>query len=215
MLASEARANSASNGSPFKEHSRVVFKHLTLWIDGVGGFLLWYEPSLVVGQSCEAGPADIGIMGDIGRTAFAVHRTDRDYFLQPCQPLRVDGTAIVRPQLLRDGSKLELGSAVQLRFRQPHVLSATARLEKVSPHRWQPQVDAVLMLSDYCIIGPRPGSHILCLDWENEITLLQQAGTWVLRSELELEVNHRTVPSPIAIGPGMSVRSATFSLSFE
>ncbi len=55
---------------------------------------------------------------------------------------------------LWDGSLIELGEAVRLRFRRPHPLSATARLEFVSRHRTQPSTDAVLLMAESCILGP-------------------------------------------------------------
>lgn len=201
--------------SPPVEHHDAVFSHLTLWIDGVGGYLLWNKPELILGQASPAGSADLGIMGDISRKSLALRRAARDCFLEPFQPLRVNTQEIARPHLLRHGDLIEVGSAVQVRFEQPHVLSATARLEKVSLHRWQPSVAAVLLLADSCIIGPRAGSHILCSTWENEITLIQQAGNWWLRTTRDVEVNNQMIQGPVAIGPGLRLRNDNFSLSFE
>jgi hypothetical protein len=190
-------------------------KHSILWIDGIGGYLLWDKPELVLGQAFAESRADIGIVGDLSRQAAALRRVGTDYLLQPLQSTKVNGAVIDRPQLLHHGMVIELGNSVKIRFDRPNSLSGTARLEMVSIHRWKPTVDAVLLLSDCCIIGPRAGSHITCNDWRHEVVLMQKGSQWHMRVAEEVQVNGQRTRGQLPISPGTHVRGEDFSLSFE
>lgn len=203
--------------------SMAASKHAIMWIDGVGGFLLWDKPELVLGQAYADSHADIGITGDLSRRAAVIRRMGSDYLLQPLQATCLNGQPIDRPQLLRDGTLIELGNTVKLRFRKPNALSGTARLEMASIHRWKPNVDAVLLLADCCMVGPRAGSHVPCSDWRNEVLLVQKPGgtapapynNWQLRIAEEVQVNGLAMRGQFAIGPDTHIRGEDFSLSFE
>ncbi len=69
---------------------------------------------------------------------------------------------------------LELGDGVKLRFRRPHPLSTSARLEPASTHRTRPSTDAVLLMADACILGPHLQSHVVVPDLRGEIVLFRQ-----------------------------------------
>ncbi len=199
-----------SNDSAARSHA-----HSILWIDGIGGFLLWDKPELIVGQAFSESQADIGIMGDLSRRAAALRRMGADYLIQPLQNIKVDGNPIDRPQLLRDGCVAELSSSVKVRFEKPNTLSGTALLKMASIHRWKPNVDAVILFADCCIIGPRVGSHIYCPQWRHEVLLLRKADTWQLRVAEEVQVGEATLRGQIAIHPGVRIRGEDFSLSLE
>lgn len=190
-------------------------KHSILWIDGIGGFLLWDKPELVLGQAFAESRADLGIVGDLSRQAAAIRRLGTDYLLQPLQATRLNGLAIDRPQLLRDGGLIELGNSVKIRFLRPNALSGTARLEMASIHRWQPNVDAIILYSDCCIMGPRAGSHILCSEWKGEALLVQKSGQWQMRTGEEVLVNDQKLRGQFAVSPGTRVRGEDFSFSLE
>lgn len=199
-----------------KEPAKTVpGRHSILWIDGIGGYLLWDKPELVLGQALADSPADVGVVGDLSRQAAALRRMGADYLLQPLQSTKVNGLTIDRPHLLRDGMLIEVGNSVKIRFRRPNALSGTARLEMVSIHRWKPTVDAVLLLADCCIIGPRAGSHIACNDWRNEVLLIGKGNQWQLRTAEEVQINGQRAPGQLVIAPGTRVRGEDFSLSFE
>ena len=125
-----------------------------LWVDGVGGYLLIERDELLIGQAVSGSRADVSIVGDLSRQACTIRRSDSDYLLQPLQEMQIDDQPIVQTQLLRNASLLQLGNRVKVRFHKPNPLSATARLELASLHRFKPHVDAVLLLADSCIIGP-------------------------------------------------------------
>ncbi len=77
------------------------------------------KPELVLGQAFADGHADVGITGDLSRRAAIIRRMGSDYLIQPLQTTRLNGVAIDRAQLLRDGAVIELGSSVKLRFVRP------------------------------------------------------------------------------------------------
>lgn len=187
----------------------------TLWIDAVGGFLLWDRAEFVLGQACAESSADTGIVGDLSRRAGVIRRVGTDYLLQPLQDMKVDGTVIDRPLLLRDSALIEIGNSVKIRFRRANSLSGTATLELASIHRWKPNVDAVLLLSDCAILGPRPGSHILCRDWTSELMIFQKSGRWQLRCPQGTQANNSLAGDSVLISPKVRVSGEDFSLSFE
>ncbi|MFO1064757.1 MAG: FHA domain-containing protein [Pirellulales bacterium] len=186
-----------------------------VWIDGVGGYLLWDRNELVIGQAFAGSGADIGIVGDLSRQAAAIRRIGGDYLLQPLQRTSLNGHVIDRSQLLSDQSRIELGQSVKMDFRRPNPLSATARLEIAGIHRWQPYVDAVVLLADCCILGPRPGSHIECREWSSELMLIQKGAQWHFKTGVDVDVNGRTQRGTFPVVRGMNVRGEDFSLSIE
>lgn len=186
-----------------------------LWIDGVGGFLLIDRDETVLGQALSSTAVDVAIVGDLSRQAAAILRTEGDYLIQPLQPVQIDGQAVERPQLLRDGQTLQLGNRVKLRFSKSSPLSSTARLDLVSLHQFKPNVNGVLLLADSCILGPRPGSHVLCPNWKSELLLFRHASGWFFRTLDEVDVDGQTARGQIPLVAGMRMRGDDFSLSVE
>jgi hypothetical protein len=82
-----------------------------------------------------------------------------------------------------------MGPVLKMRFRRPHPLSATARLDFVSHHRTQPTAAAVLLLSDTCVMGPGIHNHVVCRDWPHDVVLYRQHGGLYCRSESPFEVD--------------------------
>lgn len=186
-----------------------------LWIDGVGGFLLVDRDEVVVGQAVPGSPVDVAIVGDLSRQAAALRRSAGDYLLQPLQATQLGGRSVDRPQLLRDGDQIQFGGSVKLRFSKPSPLSASARLDLASFHRFKPSVDAVLLLADSCILGPSRGSHVVCPGWTSELLLVRQADAWHFRTTQELDANGRKMTGQIPMVAGMRLRGEEFSLSIE
>ena len=119
-----------------------------LWIDGVGGYLVCEGQQVVLGQPVPGSPADVPILGDVSRNHATIRRSGEGYLIDPRRSVRIDGKSIASVASLSDGNLIELGSGgVKLRFRRPHPLSGTARLEFASRHRTQPAVDAVLLMA--------------------------------------------------------------------
>ncbi|MCA9125626.1 MAG: hypothetical protein KDB22_01010 [Planctomycetales bacterium] len=186
-----------------------------LWIDGVGGFQLIERSEIVIGQAVSAATVDVCIVGDLSRQAAEIRRDGDDYLLQAFQPAELDGRPIDRPQLLRSGSLIQLGNRIKIKFIKPSPLSATARLDMASLNRFKPHVDGVLLLADSCIIGPAPGSHVLCPAWNHELLLFRHSNGWFFRTLENVEVDGRETQGQIPMVAGMRMRGADFSLSVE
>ena len=186
-----------------------------LWIDGVGGFLLVERDEVVIGQAISGNQTDIRIVGDVSRRAASIRRSGGDYLLQAFQPSWLDGRSVDRPQLLQDGSQVQLGDCVQLGFNQPNPLSATASLHLTSLNKFKPNVDAVLLLAESCVIGPAAGSHIHCPTWESELLMFRHGDTWFFRTLQSVQVDGKEQVGQIALVPGMRMQGEDFSLSVE
>lgn len=186
-----------------------------LWIDGVGGYLLIDREQATLGQAVAHNAVDIGIVGDIRRQAGSLRRTGEDYLLHPLQATQLNQQAIDRPQLLRHQDVIQFGPRVRLQFTKPNSLSATARLDLLSVGRFQPRVDAVLLLADTCLIGAAAGCHIACPQWNHQLTLVRHQAGWFFRSPVALQVAGELQSSPIAATPGLRLCGDDFSLSLE
>jgi hypothetical protein len=200
----------------FQSDSTLRARQPILWIDGVGGYLLVDSTQVSVGQAVMGSRVDIGIVGDLSRQAAIIRRIDGDYLLQPLQPAtQLNGQSIDRAQLLSQHDEIAFGPRVRMTFTRPNPLSATARLELPQFGRFQPHVDAVLLMADACILGPNPGSHVICSQWVHELLLVRHGTQWCLRATQELEVNGQLQRGQIPLAAGMRVCGADFSLSIE
>ena len=125
-----------------------------MWVDGVGGYLVCMADEVLLGQAIANSGADIPIVGDLSRHHATIARQGENYVIRPHATTRVEGRELTSPRCLRDGDEIELGPSFRMRFRQPHPLSATSRLDFLSHHRTQPATDGVLLMANSCILGP-------------------------------------------------------------
>lgn len=186
---------------------------MLLWIDGVGGYLLCAGERVVIGQPLASSNVDIAIWGDISREHAAIVRDGDNYLLQPLRSLA--GASPSAPRLLRDGDIVDLGGGVKLRFRQPHPLSRTARLDVVSRHAVAPAVDAILLVAESCILGPAGNSHVVCPDWAGQVVLCRDGDGWACLAADPYEVDGRPCDGRTLLGPSSRVSGADFALSLE
>lgn len=186
-----------------------------LWIDGVGGFMLCDAQEVVIGQAVPGNNVELMVVGDLSRRASAIRRSGEDHLLQPLQSVSVNNVKIERATLLKDGDLLSLGQRVSMRYVKPNRLSATARLEILSRNRWQPSVDAVLLLGDSCILGPSSAAHILCPFWTNDVVLFRNRDQWMCRSSQPLEVDGKETKDAIPLIRGKRIRGTDFSMTLE
>lgn len=213
-----------------------------LWIDGVGGFLVCQAASVVIGQPDPAAPpsrgrlcqgsqacaphppeggeaglcgADVPILADISRRHARIRRVGEDYLLDPLREIRVNKRVASVSTLLVDGAELELNPGVRLRFRRPHPLCATARLEFVSQHRTHPPADAVLLAAGTCILGPHPTSHVVCRDWKHPVLLFRREDGWRVRYAGRFQVDGAWFEGEAAIGPRSQIAGEDFSFYLE
>jgi tetratricopeptide (TPR) repeat protein len=185
-----------------------------LWVDGVGGYLVCSADEVTIGQPVSESPVDIPVLGDLSRRHAKIRREGENYLFEPRRPVRLNGRTIDRPAALTDGAMLELGN-VMLRFRQPHPLSATARLEFVSRHRTHPSADAILLLAESCVLGPSTQSHVVCGDWSRDLILYRQGDDLFCRRAGPFQIDGQ----PVVDGGKLSLKSRLsgedFSLSVE
>jgi hypothetical protein len=142
-----------------------------MWIDAVGGYWVCMNDEISIGQPTAAGKIDVPILGDISPKHARIHRDGEGYLIEAVREVRVNEQSVRPVASLSDGCRIELGESVRLIFRRPHALSGTARLDFASRHRTQPSADAVLLMADACILGPKPHSHVVCRNWTRELIL--------------------------------------------
>ncbi len=92
-------------------------------------------------------------MGDLARDHMTLVRNGEGYLLQARHASFVNGKPVVDQAVLHDGDIIRLGATVELEFRQPSPVSATARLSILSRHRLPVAVDGILLMAETCIVG--------------------------------------------------------------
>jgi len=186
-----------------------------LWVDGVGGYLVCQGDVVSLGQPVQGSYVDVPVLGDISRLHARIRRDGECYLLEPVRETRVNGRVVDRVTLLADGSEIELGDGVRVRFRVPNALSRTARLDFVSRHRTQPRTDGVLLMAESCILGPGSGAHIVCRDWPQEVVLFSQGGNLHCRAAGHFQVDGVDVEGRSPIARSSQIVGESFSLSLE
>lgn len=185
-----------------------------LWVDAVGGFLACLDETVVLGRAGTDSNADVPLLGDLARDHAAVVRDGEGYLIRAVKPTYVNGQA-VETAPLRDGDVIRLGASVELEFRQPSPISATAILKVVSRHRLPLAVDAVILMAETCIIGPSPQSHIVATGLDAPVVLYRQGTGLACRAPGAFEVDGRTCAARAPITLGSSVLGEGFSFSLE
>jgi hypothetical protein len=185
-----------------------------LWVDGVGGYLVCFEDDLLLGQAVPGRHVDIAILGDLSRKHARLRRED-GYLIDPIQRVCIDDREIHDTTMLHDGNEIQLGNSVRLRFRQPHALSATARLDLVSRHRTQPTADGVLLMAESCVLGPKWQNHVVCREWSNDVVLYRRDGELFCRAMEPIEIDGQFCEGQGRLGSNSHVAGSDFSLCLE
>jgi hypothetical protein len=187
-----------------------------LWIDAVGGYLVCMKNEVALGQPASSGAMpDVPILGDLSRRHAIVRREGETYTIEPLRDVRVNGKKVQSTAPLLEGSTIDLGSGVQLRFRLPHPLSATARLEFISPHRTQPSTNAVLLMADACIMGSAATSHVAASHWKHEVVLFRQAEELGCRSSAKITIDGVANAGRAKLRTRSRVEGTEFAFSLE
>lgn len=208
------------SGAATREHGPVEeeprLPRFMLWIDAVGGYLVCLNHRIIIGQAHPGSPVDVPLQADISRRHACIRREGEGYLVEPVGgSVKLDGKPIDGPALLTDGDELELGDGVRLRFRRPHVLSASARLEILSRHRTQPFVDGVILMAESCVLGPKWQNHVVCRDWKGDVVLYRQEEKLFCRAMESLEIDGQLHDGRGKLGPDSRVVGSDFSLSLE
>lgn len=200
-----------------------------LWVDAVGGYLVCLGDEIVIGQAHPGNQVDVPIQADIRRRHVSIRRQGEGYVLDPLAArenlpgsaatrqgrVRIDGKEIKTPVLLNDGDEFELGEGVRLRFRKPHALSASARLEILSNHRTHPFADAILLMAESAVLGPKWQNHVICRDWTTDVVLYRQEENLFCRAMQSLEIDGRLQEGRGRLNVRSRVVGPDFSLSLE
>ena len=160
-----------------------------LWVDEVGGFWVCLADEIVVGQAIPSSGVDLPIMGDLSKRHARIRRDGEAYLVEAIRDVLLDGRPVDQVAMLGEGSTIQLGSRVRLLFRRPHPLSATARLDFASGHRTQPSSDAVLLMADTCVLGPKPTSHVLCPQWPDDVVLYRHDNQLFCLADAPMEID--------------------------
>jgi hypothetical protein len=170
---------------------------------------------VVIGQASPANRVDLPILADISRRHAKIRREGESYVLEPLHATRIEGRAIQSKTLLSDGDEIELGTGVRLRFRQPHALSGSARLEFLSRHRSQPYADGVLLMAESCVLGPRTQNHVVCRDWAGDVVLYRQDDQLYCRAMEAIEIDGELCDGRGRLDGNSHVVGSDFSMSLE
>lgn len=187
-----------------------------LWIDAVGGYLVCLGDEVVIGQAAPGTNVDVPIQADVSRKHAKIVRHEEGYVLEPLGgEVVVDGRVANEPVLLSDGQEIALGEAVKMVFRKPHVLSGSARLEITSGHRSLPHADAVILMGESCVLGPKWQNHVVCHDWASDVVLYRSEDKIMCRASESVEIDGQFHDGRGAVRPGSHVVGSDFSFTLE
>jgi hypothetical protein len=211
--ASASRSGEGTGGltAPARQAPRFM-----LWIDAVGGYLVCLGDEVTIGQAVPSNRVDVPILADLSRKHAKICRRGEGYVLEPLgHKVVLDGKPVTEAALLSDGDEFTLGDAVKIRFRKPHALSASARLELLSPHRTQPGADAVILMAESCVLGPKWQNHVVCRDWNGDVVLYRTDDKIMCRAMESIEIDGRLHDGRGPVRPGSHVLGTDFSLTLE
>ena len=186
-----------------------------MWVDGVGGYLVCLADEILLGQAIANSGADVPIVGDLSRHHASIARQGENYVIRPDAMTRVEGRELTSPRTLRDGDEIELGPSFRLRFRQPHPLSTTCRLDFLSHHRTQPATDGVILMANSCILGPNTKNHVVCRGWNQDVVLVRNGQRLRCHAKETLEIDGQEVDRRAEITLQSRIVGSDFCLSLE
>jgi hypothetical protein len=189
-------------------------KRLILWIDGVGGYLLLLDNVVTLGQAGPDNGADIPLFADVSRLHARLTRDTEGYIVEALRPMTVNNQGVEKT-LLRSGDRLTLGTSCQLVFRQDVPISASARLELVSGHRFGQAVDGVLLMAETLVLGAEGQSHVQISDLKRPVILYRNKDEISVRATEDVCMNGQPIHGRAVLEPGSSVTGSAFSLSLE
>jgi hypothetical protein len=137
------------------------------------------------------------------------------YIVRAFHPTYINGRQVIGTAPLRDRDVLRLGSSVELLFRQPSPVSATARLEIVSHHRLPMAVEGVILMAETCILGAPPQAHVVAEDLREPLVLFRQGGQLWCRTTGSYEVDGKPCEGRVALGARSRVQGKEFSFGLE
>jgi tetratricopeptide (TPR) repeat protein len=211
----DARQPAATPSAWSAKHHDDAGTRFMLWVDAVGGFLVCLADEVWIGQAAPGNAIAAPIQAELARKHAKLVRSGEGYVLEAEHPVSMGDRPLSGKRVLNDGDEFELGRSVRLRFRQPHSLSASARLEILSSHRTQPRADAILLMAESLVLGPKWQDHVICKDWEGDVVLYRQGTDLYCRSSEPVQIDGVTYESRGPVAPCSHVASEQFSFSLE
>jgi hypothetical protein len=188
---------------------------MLLWVDAVGGFFICLGSEVRIGQAVPDSQVELPLLADLSRHHATIRRDEEGYTIEPVRDVRLNHQRLETTSWLNDGSLIELGPALQLRFSRPHPLSATARLDFVSNHRTQPSAAAVILMADTCVLGPGAQNHVVCRHLTQDVVLYRQHGGLYCRSAGPLEIDGKWYEQQGPLSLHSHVAGEQFSFGLE
>ena len=186
-----------------------------MWVDAVGGYMVCLGDEILIGQAIPDSGADIPIFGDLSRRHAVLRREGESYVLVPLATTLVERRAISSSHNLRDGDELQFGCSVNMRFRQPHPLSHSCRLEFISNHRTQPHADGIVVLANSCVLGPADSSHVVCRHWKQDLVLVREGQSLRCHTKGDMEVDGIEMKQKSAVNLNSRICGDDFCVSLE
>lgn len=186
----------------------------TLWIDGVGGYLLCLSHRVTLGQALVDSPVDIALIADVSRHHATIQRDPEGYFLEAQRKVQINGNATDKA-LLRNADRITLGNSCQVQFWQPVPVSTSARLDMVSGHRFAEPVTAVILMADTLVIGPETQSHVQVADMTQPLILFRNKNGLAARWSGNLLIGGKTYQERGPLEPGTTLANEQISLALE
>ena len=190
-------------------------RRMLLWVDGVGGFLVCLSPETTLGQALPSSDVDIPLSADVSRRHAAIRRQSDEYVIDPWHPVFVRGQQVQQPTPLRDGDRMSLGDSMEIEFRKPHALSATARLVFGSRHNTQPASDGVMLMGESLVLGPQEHNHIVCREWTRDVILFRRGDQLWCRAQGSIDVDGERFEGEARLGPNSRIEGDEFAVSLE
>lgn len=188
----------------------------TLWIDGIGAYLLCLGERVTIGGPSHASSvADISLMANLSRRHATIVRGAAGYVLEAHGAAKVADRVVETAAPLSNNYPIELGGNVRLRFRVPSVLSATAVVDFESDHRPSQSVDGIILFDENCLLGPGRDNHVRCSDWSESMLLFRRDGKFWCKSQSELFIGDRAVGQSGVIEPGEVVSGLDMRFRIE
>lgn len=185
-----------------------------LWIDGVGGFLVCLSHRVTLGQANPDAVVDIPLLADVSRHHATLQRDAEGYFLEAIRKVQINGQPTDKV-LLRSADRITLGGSCQMQFWQPVPVSASARLELVSGHRFLHPVDAVLLMADTLLIGPGPQAHVVMSELPQALVLYRNKTRLAARWSGNLVIDGKEHAGKGDLDVGSTLQTEQVTLALE
>ena len=167
-----------------------VLPRFLIWIDSVGGFLVCPGDEVTFGQAVPGNPVDVPLVADFRGISSRFAATPRDTWPSRCARRRSTASGSAAGRALSDGDRLTLARsscsfAGRIRFRPRPGSTWPMR------HRTRPACDAVLLMADSCVLGPKPNSHSCAATGRRDVVLFRQPAGLVCHTRRPFEIDGR------------------------